>query len=846
MSGSEYYFGIDLGTTNSSISLCLDGQVRVLPNMDGDQITPSVVHVDELGVIRIGRQAYESWAVDPANTQAEFKRWMGFSDELAFPASGRSISAEELSAEVLKSLLADAQRHTGVRPESSVVTVPAAFGQLQCEATTRAAARAGLKIAPLLQEPIATAIAYGADPTAGDQRWMVFDLGGGTLDIAIVSTRNGRLAVLEHCGDNRLGGKDMDRAIASDIFIPALAGGFTLPDQQKQPAAFNQLFRRLVRHAEIAKKVLSTTDSANISLLDLGVDKQGRPMQMSLTVTRSQMTAAIQPLLDRCLSLAQLALTKARMTASGLTSVIGVGGPARMPCIREMLESSMGIAMRCDLDPMTVVSQGAARFAAASNCLGATGLSETDQPATSESASIKVPISISHERSSATALSPVGGTVPLSAGIATIRLKRRGGKVEWNSGLIPIVSGQFSTTLKLDEKAAVTRFVIEAFGKQGQAIPVDPSGFSVALAMPLAAAPLPHTIAVELTDVHGNTVYEPIFQRDSALPAEVTRSYRAEASLRPSEPEGRLPIKFWEIDVSEDTSERWWCGCVEISATNLSRPVSEGAEIQLKIRIDASRKIHVNAHIPSIHQTFAEDVYLPDPPSASSHLQTQLDSCFDRLRSAWQRIYSSGKDDLKPTLTRIQEELDEMALQTGSVIGASRRIDPDVLLRQAGLLRGIRIKLTHVEEQLVSEIDHVLLVRIQGIMRFTEQICHDHGDADEQKQCADLRRRFNGYKSTGDSRGVRWIEIELRQLQNPILERMPEYWTEWLEALNSPGRFNFISRREADQWLGKANAAEKAGEQTEMRRCIRALWSLLPDRDQAARNRDSQTGLRGG
>ncbi len=846
MSGSEYYFGIDLGTTNSSISLCLDGQVRVLSNIDGDQITPSVVHVDELGTIRIGRQAYESWAVDPANTQAEFKRWMGFSDELAFPASGRSISAEELSAEVLKSLLRDAQRQTGFQPESAVVTVPAAFGQLQCEATTRAASRAGLKIAPLLQEPIATAMAYGADPTAGDQRWMVFDLGGGTLDIAIISTRNGRLAVLEHRGDNRLGGKDMDRAIAADIFIPALAAGFSLPDQQKQPTAFNQLFRRLVRQAEMAKKALSTADSADISLMDLGVDKQGHPMRMSLTVTRAQMTATIQPLLDRCLNMVQLALAEARMTASGLTSVIGVGGPARMPCIQEMLESSLGLAMRCDLDPMTVVSQGAARFAAASNCLGATGLPEADPPVTGESKSTKIPLSISHERSSATPLSPVGGTVPQSAGIATIRLQRRGGKTEWNSGAIQITNGQFSTAVKLDEKAAVTRFAIQAFGKDGRDIPVDPSGFSVALAVPLAAAPLPHTIAVELTDVHGNSVYDPIFQRDSALPAEVSRSYRAEASLRPSEPEGRLPIKFWEIDVSEDKSERWWCGCVEISAINLSRPISEGAEIQLKIRIDASRKIHVNAHIPSIRQTFAEEVYLPDPPSASSHLQTQLDSCFDRLRSAWQRVYSSGKDDLKATLTRIQEELDEMALQATSTMGASRRIDPDVLLRQAARLRGLRIKLTHVEEQLVSVIDHVLLSRVQNIMRFTERICLEHGDEGEQKQCAELRQRLNGYISTGDSRGVRWVESELHQLQHPILERMPEYWTDWLDALNSPGRFNFISRREADQWLVKANTAQQAGKQTQMRQCIRALWDLLPDRDQTARNRDSQTGLRGG
>src|SRR5271155_3848445 len=150
-------FGIDLGTTNSSIALCRGGETRVFQSTDLMNVTPSVVYISKTGRLLVGKRAYDTWVQDPQNTQAEFKRWMGFSDRLTYPASGKVMSAEELSAEVLKALRADAIRQTQEEITSAVITVPAAFSSLQCEATGRAAKLAGLEEAPLLQEPIAAA-----------------------------------------------------------------------------------------------------------------------------------------------------------------------------------------------------------------------------------------------------------------------------------------------------------------------------------------------------------------------------------------------------------------------------------------------------------------------------------------------------------------------------------------------------------------------------------------------------------------------------------------------------------------------------------------------------------------
>ena len=165
-----------------------------------------------------------------------------------------------------------------------MVTVPAAFTALQCEATARAARLAGLEEYPLLQEPIAAAIAYGAAPGVRDQRWLVFDLGGGTLDVAVVSTREGRLNVLEHRGDNHLGGKDVDRALAQNVLLPFLSEQFALPRADADAQAHSRLLRRLAFVAEYAKIELTTADETVVSLLDLGEDLEGRPIEAELSV----------------------------------------------------------------------------------------------------------------------------------------------------------------------------------------------------------------------------------------------------------------------------------------------------------------------------------------------------------------------------------------------------------------------------------------------------------------------------------------------------------------------------------------------------------------------------------
>ena len=215
-------YGIDLGTTNSSIAV-LDGtDVQVFRDNEGRDYTPSAVWIDKQGRLFTGRQAYEHLDSDRENAFNEFKRQMGSEAVYKFARSGRAMRPEELSAEILKALREVVSKRRPEEVSAAVITVPAAFELPQCEATNKAAQMAGLTASPLLQEPVAAAMAYGFQSKSDRVFWLVYDFGGGTFDAAVISIRDGVIQVVNHGGDNHLGGKDIDWAIVNDLLVPAV------------------------------------------------------------------------------------------------------------------------------------------------------------------------------------------------------------------------------------------------------------------------------------------------------------------------------------------------------------------------------------------------------------------------------------------------------------------------------------------------------------------------------------------------------------------------------------------------------------------------------------------------
>ena len=234
------YLGIDLGTSNSAIVGNDGRELKIFKTIDGYDVLPSALMIDRRGGMFVGKRAYDQDAFSPENVGKRFKRLMGTTSPINFKGAGRTMTPEEASSEILKALLAQASMASGEFPiEGSIVTIPAAFNQMQSEATMRAAAAAGLERVGLLQEPIAAALASIADRQKSnaalkDGQFLVYDLGGGTFDVAIVQSVGGTVNIVGHAGVNMLGGTDFDRILVNSLVRPWLLETFDLPtDFQK-------------------------------------------------------------------------------------------------------------------------------------------------------------------------------------------------------------------------------------------------------------------------------------------------------------------------------------------------------------------------------------------------------------------------------------------------------------------------------------------------------------------------------------------------------------------------------------------------------------------------------------
>ncbi|MBQ1947356.1 MAG: Hsp70 family protein, partial [Clostridia bacterium] len=359
--------GIDLGTTNSCLAIPDDDHgFEIIENQaDRMSVTPSAVLINGKGRMLIGQRAYNSQKVEDLAIQ--FKRQMGTNKMIPFASAGIEKAPEELSSEILKQLRNDAQTRLNKPVENVVITVPAAFKTLQSEATNKAGKLAGFKNIILLQEPIAAAVAYGAKPDAKDKHWMVFDYGGGTLDVAIVSTTDNRLTVENSEGDNYFGGSDIDRILFREIVVKKLIeAGYKVDGIfDETTSAGKSLVRKIQLDCEACKIELSSKEAALLEIFDID-DDNGEPIEFECEITREALEALIFETVDRSIRIAQKALDGAGITADKLDKILLVGGSTFIPLVRRRLEEVFHVALDSSLNPMTVVAAGAAIYASTS------------------------------------------------------------------------------------------------------------------------------------------------------------------------------------------------------------------------------------------------------------------------------------------------------------------------------------------------------------------------------------------------------------------------------------------------------------------------------------------------
>jgi molecular chaperone DnaK len=348
--------GIDLGTSNSAAAVLEGGRPVIIPSSEGTTVGggkafPSYVAFTKDGQLIVGEPARRQAVSNPEGTVTAFKRKMG--TDYQYTLHGKKYTPQQLSAFLLQKIKRDAEAFLGDKVEKAVITVPAYFNDNQRQATKDAGAIAGLEVIRIINEPTAASLAYGLDKAGKNQKILVFDLGGGTLDVTLMDFGEGVFEVMSTSGDTQLGGTDMDNAVTEWI-----AAEF-----QKESGvnirSDKMAMQRVRDAAEKAKIELSSTMETQINLPFLTATHEG-PKHLALPLSRAKLEELVRPIVDRCRAPVDQAIKDAKITKDQISRVVLVGGPTRMPIVQKFLEQNIGRPIEHGVDPMECVATGAA------------------------------------------------------------------------------------------------------------------------------------------------------------------------------------------------------------------------------------------------------------------------------------------------------------------------------------------------------------------------------------------------------------------------------------------------------------------------------------------------------
>lgn len=665
------YVGIDLGTTNSAIC-SFDGEsIRLYKSPEQHDVTPSAIFIDRRGNKYVGSRAYNNAARNPDNAAVLFKRLMGTSTPVNLPAVNLTMTPEECSAEVLRTLF-------GYLPEEirsdddtgTVITVPAAFNQMQKDSTIAAADAAGLGRVALMQEPVAAVMSVMRQ-RKNDGVFVVYDLGGGTLDIAIAESISGRVTLLAHGGIAMCGGRDFDRILFDNVVKPWLMDSFKLPEDLITDPQYRSLLRMATWATEKAKIELSQREYTVVSLpeTELGVrDLAGEEIYIDIAIDRKRYDALIASKVDESIQSARETLEKAGLSPHDVERVVFVGGPTHYKPLRDKVAFELGIAPSTEVNPMTAVAEGAAVFAESIDWASQSRGRKSARGAISAGGALDLSfnyIARTPEPKAKIVAKP-GGRTPDGIEFQIDSLD-----TGWSSGRIVLKEGA-SVELSLT-KPGDNVFKVFVFDSNGAPVTLVEDKIVIArTAASIDAIPASHSVGVEARDkVGGQLVLDYLVREGDQLPKKGKKSFKAGESLKAGSA-GSIKFKLWEGDISDPINDNRFIGMFEIKGADFDDGViAAGTELICEYEVLDSGNIILDVSVPSISGSFrsGRNFYSSqegkvDYTNQAKNIQEQSDHTLQRLDEMAFKV-----DD--PRLDQAREKLE----QASSI--KSDEVDPE-------------------------------------------------------------------------------------------------------------------------------------------------------------------------
>ena len=653
------YVGIDLGTTNSAICSFDGEKIHLYKSPEQHDVTPSAIFIDRRGNKYVGSRAYNSAAKNPDNAAVLFKRLMGTSTPVKLPAVNLTMTPEECSTEVLRSLFGYLPEEIrGDGDTGTVITVPAAFNQMQKDSTMAAADAAGLGRVALMQEPVAAVMSVMRQ-RKNDGVFVVYDLGGGTLDIAIAESIAGRVNLLAHGGIAMCGGRDFDRILFDNIVKPWLMENFDLPEDLTANPQFKSLLRMATWAAEKAKIELSQKEETVVSLpeTELGVrDQAGEEIYIDITIDRKRYDELIAPKVEESIQSARETLEKAGLSPHDVERVVFVGGPTHYKPLRDKVAFELGVAPSTDVNPMTAVAEGAAVFAESIDWASQSRGRKSARGAISAGGALDLSFNYIARTPEPRAkfVAKLGGRTP-----AGIEFQIDSLDTGWSSGRVALKDGA-SVELSLT-KPGDNIFKVFVFDSNGAPVGLREDKIVIArTAASIDAIPASHTIGVEARDkVGGRLVLDYLVREGDQLPKKGKKSFKAGESLKAGSP-GSIKFKLWEGEISDPINDNRFIGMFQIKGTDFDDGViAAGAEMVCEFEVLDSGNIQLEVSVPSISGSFksGRNYYSSqegkiDYSNQAKNIQEQSEHTLERLEEVASKV-----DD--PRLEQAREKLEQ-------------------------------------------------------------------------------------------------------------------------------------------------------------------------------------------
>ena len=664
MARTKIDYGIDLGTTNSAISRIESGEAKIIKINGLDDTMPSCIAYNKKGVLagkkafavyRSEQEASLSKDIEP-NAFIEFKRTMG-TDRKHFSSSlGKNLSSEELSAEVLKTLKSFVTDET---VNAVVITVPAAFKNNQIDATRRAAKLAGFEHAEVLQEPVAAAMAYGLENKKKDGFWLVFDFGGGTFDAALLKVEDGIMKVADTEGDNYLGGKNLDLAVVDEIIIPHIQENFSIDDILNDDIKKLKYREALKSFAEELKNELSFKSEFNLYKEEgCGKDDEGEDIEIDLTITQTDLENVLSPIFQKAVDISKKLLERNNLKGSSLDSLILVGGPTFSPIIRKMLEKQI-CKPDTTVDPMTVVSKGAALYAST------VSISEEIKEQTRDKS--KIQIEIGHEASTVELeefvtvkilTDKTEGTIPEKVFAEIARSDKA-----WSSGKVEINEiGEVIETQLIEGKT--NGFEVTLFDDKGNILESEPKEFTIIQGIgglnSMQGLTLNWGIEIKKRET-GKIEFRQVsgLEQNKSLPATGTANgLKTQKQIRPGMDSDFIKIPLYQGEHGADGTRAIYNEHVYdiiISGADLPALLPDNSDVDLTISIDKSQKVSIQAYFPYLDHTSEIEVPTDTVQSVET---TWLSNEIRKAKGSIEELKEEGIQEDK--LQKIESEINEL------------------------------------------------------------------------------------------------------------------------------------------------------------------------------------------